>query len=333
MKTPAVQQFRTWLHRRRTGAAVKTVRREPGVGARFDDLARSAGSNVSRRGALKITALGLAGLTLYRLGWPNAWAAGNCLCNGIVYDSDSGCCTAHGVVQKNPIANLADCPNKVKNATHVCSPNGCGGEGGYQPPQGFFKANFMPACNTHDCCYDTCNGDKAACDNAFLAALQASCQAAYPGTGVLDGIKRSSCLSAASTYYDFVHAFGQKYFDQAQRQACDCCGQQNCATCAGGVCGALPACAGGGDCVCFTTPQGDGACIHGDTPCAGAQVCASNSDCPPGYGCAATNCCGGSALCGPLCSDVTSAGAALVSPFGRPTPGAAGPRGPTLGGK
>jgi hypothetical protein len=114
------------------------------------------------------------------------------------------------------------------------------------------------------------------------------------------------CQATALTYYAFVSLAGQKYYDAAQKLTCDCCPDETCQNqCAGGVCGAFPACTGGGDCVCFQTPEGDGACIHGSYPCSAAVACASSADCPPGFGCAATNCCGTGSLCGPLCTDVS----------------------------
>ena len=273
----------------------------------FDNLARSVAGTTSRRGALRVALTGLAGLALSKIGINTAWAAANCLCNGTVYDSATACCTATGVVQKNPIADLARCPSKVAHAGHTCVPNGCGGSGGVGVPNSFLAANFLPACNTHDCCYDRCNSVKATCDSDFRSTLRASCTAAYPGTGFIESRKRSLCLSTADTYFDFVDSRGQTYYDEAQRQSCDCCGTQTCQTCAGSSCGSLPRCSATlPDCVCFSTPEGAGACIPGSTPCRGLQACTSSAQCPPGYGCAATSCCGtGSGVCGPLCSDVT----------------------------
>lgn len=281
----------------------------------FDDLTRSVAGASSRRDALKIAFYGLAGYALAKFGVRSAWAAANCLCNGVVYDSSLSCCTPGGVVQKHPIASLASCPNRVPNATHMCAPNGCGGEGGVPVPNGYGAANFRPSCNTHDCCYDACTTSgtaKAGCDTDLYNNLLAACATAYPGTGVLDRIKRGSCNNVAATYYSFVNRFGQTFFDAAQQQSCDCCGDQPCLSCAGGACGNLPHCAANNpDCLCFTTPEGTGACIPGSTPCAGLRACNSSADCPPGYGCTKTSCCGGGGVCGPLCSDVRPAGAAV----------------------
>lgn len=289
----------------------------PRIDTLIDSLARSMAGSRGRRSVLKAAVFGMAGIACAKLGIGSARAASNCLCNGHVYDSAQACCTAAGIVQKNPIAELRSCPAKVAHAGHVCSPNGCGSEGGYRPPQGFFKANFVPACNAHDCCYDKCNGDKDECDLTFGFALKETCGAAFPGTDPGDVKLLNDCNQMAILFYLAVSKFGQSAFDAVQRQSCDCCGQQGCTTCAGGVCNALPPCVGGGDCVCFSTPEGGGACIHGSTPCAGLQVCASSADCPPGYGCAATSCCGGPPVCGPLCSDISSPVAASRAKGGR----------------
>lgn len=289
--------------------AASTVR---GVQARFDDIARSIAAAGSRRSALRAMVTGIGGIALSGLGIRSSWAASNCLCNNRVYDSEIACCTPSGIVPKHPIADLRACTNRVANIKHKCEANGCGGAGSWKrPPQSYFGVSFVPACNGHDCCYDECKSIKSNCDTRFLADLNQACAAAFPGTGFVQNLKRSGCISTARIYYDYVNTEGQPYYDAAQQKACDCCGTETCRTCAGGSCGALPACAGGGDCVCFTSPQGQGVCIHGNTPCAGLPSCSSNADCPPGYGCAATSCCGTGAICGPLCSDVSPAGTAL----------------------
>ncbi|WP_343732279.1 hypothetical protein [Duganella sp.] len=296
--------------------------------AALDNIARTLAGATSRRTALKMTMATLGGAALSRFGIDNAWAASNCLCNDRVYDSALACCTPAGIVQKHPIARLADCPARTANLSHTCTPNGCGAAGSWvAPPQSYFGVSFVPACDTHDCCYDKCNQVKALCDTNFYDDLSAICNAAFAGTGTIQRIKRGGCLKQAETYYNAVAAYGQDAYDSAQKLSCDCCPPDNCRTCAGGVCGAFPTCVGGGDCVCFTAPDGSGACIHGNTPCAGLPTCTSHDDCPPGYGCAGTNCCGGVALCGPLCSDLTPS--PLISPFA----GAQHYNGPTLGGK
>lgn len=281
---------------------------------RFDNITRSIAGSLTRRDMLKVAMTGFLGIGLAKLGIRTAWAGDSCLCNGVKYDPDLSCCTSFGVIQKHPIADLTQCPNKVPHPTHTCVPNGCGGSGGISVPNGFGAANFLPACNDHDCCYDKCNSTKATCDTDFLTSLNDACSTAYPGNELLENMKRNMCLKTAKTYYNFVNSQGQTYFDAAQRQSCDCCASEPCAeSCAGGACGNLPSCAANDpDCLCFTTPEGSGACIPGSTPCAGLKTCSSSSQCPPGYGCAVTSCCGNFGVCGPLCSDVKPAPLAMV---------------------
>jgi hypothetical protein len=278
----------------------------------FDNMVRTMGSARTRRGALKALCIGTASVVCARFGIQPAWAAANCLCGGRTYDSDAACCISGGIiVSKHPIANLAQCPGRLPNRAHACAPNGCGGKSGRRPPQSFMWVSFTGACNRHDCCYNTCLHDKVACDRGLFSDIGAACITAMPP---LPEKLLGACLATAATYYSFVASYGQEFYDQAQKESCDCCPPETCTTCAGGYCGMLPLCVGGGDCVCFTTPQGQGTCIHGDTPCEGAPVCASNADCQPGYGCAATSCCGSTPVCGPLCSDLTAPALTAGSP-------------------
>ena len=160
---------------------ISTVKSTP---ARFDDIARSMASAGSRRSALRAMAAGIGGMVLSGLGIRSSWAAGNCLCNGRVYDSDLECCTPSGIVPKHPIADLKTCPNRVANKSHQCTDNGCGGKySRYVVPQQYFGVDFKPACKIHDCCYDECNRVKSGCDTAFLNDLNRACNEAFPGTG------------------------------------------------------------------------------------------------------------------------------------------------------
>jgi hypothetical protein len=268
----------------------------------FDNIARAVGSATSRRDAFKAMLGGLAGVALMRLGIPTAWAAGTCLCNGQTYDPNTGCCTPTGVVQKHPIANLAQCPNKVPDPTYTCVPNGCGPAGGPSVPNNFGAAQFRPCCNLHDCCYGSCNSDKKACDEDFGLCLFSECATAYPGENIIGFIIREMCVAVEETYRLAVSSLGGDAYDAAQQQACDCCGAQPCVSCnpAGGECGALPPCNGGGDCVCLTTVVGGSACVHGDSLC---RVYAGF--CPDGF-VGVFACCGADQpvlpTCLPLCS-------------------------------
>ncbi len=273
----------------------------------FDNVIRNIGYSDSRRQAVKYGFTGLVGAAFYDFGLKTLWAADNCLCNGRIYDPDTECCITGTVQIKNPISDLDLCPDRVPHPGHTCVSNGCGAEGGRSFPGSFGNAEFTPCCNDHDCCYGECNSNRGGCDTTFEECMTAACDAAYPGSGYPDRLKRSSCRGAANTYWAAVAAAGQAAYDAAQRAACDCCESSSCAEqCdGGGSCGLFPSCEGGADCFCFAAVEGGGACAHGDTPCDGIQTCTSSSECPSGYACLNATCCGTEAVCAPLCSAVT----------------------------
>ena len=279
-------------------------------GAGFDNLIRSVGGASTKRQILKLVLGGVAATLVGRVGIRPSWAVtGTCLCLGANYDPQTACCTPTGVVQKNPIADLTVCPNRTGNTTpHEL--DGC-----TDVPDSYGAVNFVNCCNGHDICYQTCKSDKSSCDSTLGTCMSTLCDQLYPvGSGAIAAIKRASCKSAAVSYEAGVNVGAGKAYTARQKMFCDCCGVEPCKqTCAGGACGALPACAGGGDCVCFTTTEGTGGCAHGSTRCAGLTSCSSSSQCPPGYGCLATTCCGTGSICAPLCSDVTPAPKAAKS--------------------
>jgi hypothetical protein len=283
----------------------------------FDNIARTLASPMPRRQVLKMAITGIIGAALAGLGIETAWAAQTCLCQGQTYDPATACCTPTGVQQKHPIASLDACINKVAHPGYTCVANGCGGNGGSHYPSGFGAADFLPCCNTHDCCWGTCNNSRATCDTSFGNCLAQACQTAYGGGGVVNTIKLQSCRATANAYESAVSSrFGTTFYVAGQSAACDCCGNEPCFSCAGSSCGSLPSCAGGGDCLCFTSVEGNGACVHGNTPCAGAQPCSSTAGCPQGYACLNTTCCGSFAVCGPLCNPIVGpASSQTLSPL------------------
>jgi hypothetical protein len=110
---------------------------------------------------------------------------------------------------------------------HTPRTNGCGPEGlPVSFPQGYLSADYVPACNAHDVCYETCNADKSQCDKQFRNSLEDVCLQAYPRpTGDLDDQRdrRGVCLARAYAYANAVKNFGQKAYDEAQKVACECC--------------------------------------------------------------------------------------------------------------
>lgn len=302
----------------------------------FDGITRVLCSAIPRREALRITFMGVIGVALAEAGIKTTWAAPTCLCMGQVYDPSVECCTPGGVQRKKNNTNvITACPSRVANPEYVCKPNGCGSEGGKKFPGSVGKADFLTCCGapgtagtgSHDCCWGKCKEDRNNCDQLFLACLDAACRTAYPGSGVVETIKRTSCQSAALTYFGAVESrLATSAYEAAQSGGCDCCGTSTCPqSCAGSSCGSLPACDPGGDCVCFTSTEGSGACVHGATPCSSVPRCSSTADCPGGSACLTTSCCGSFGVCGPLCNVITPAGPFVQS-------AASAQSGPTLGG-
>jgi hypothetical protein len=280
-------------------AAIETERDDDDwLHAGFDNYARSVGSQAERRDVLRVSAAGLFSGLLGPLALQPARAAADCLCGRELYDPAIQCCTPSGVQTKHPIADLARCPSRVPHPGLVCTPNGCGAEGGQSFPGGFGAASFLPCCNGHDCCWGRCNSDRNACDGDFLGCMRASCDAAYPpGSGPMNAIRNSSCRAAANAYHTAVQSgFGTDAYNAAQRAACDCCAEAPCPTCPGGTCSSLPSCQDPG-CVCFQTVEGRGFC-HRPQLCAGLASCSSSASCPRGWACVSVTCCSGSgAIC------------------------------------
>jgi hypothetical protein len=283
-----------------------------------DNIGRALAVGMPRRRAIGFILKGLAAAALAQFGVRSAWAAATCICpaTGALYDPVLACCTSSGVQNKNPIANLAACPDRTGHPGFVPIPNDCGSPGDLSHPfipNSFGAANFLPCCQAHDICYLTCApaasaaAAKATCDSTIGTCVPGKCDSAYPpGTGMANAIKNRSCHAVADRYGSAVSSFGQTAYDSGQMAACDCCATSACATsCASpGQCGGFSSCGQGGDCVCATLAEGGGTCGHGGTPCAGIQRCTATSQCPSGYSCWATSCCGGFGVCVPICNPV-----------------------------
>jgi hypothetical protein len=155
--------------------------------------------------------------------------------------------------QCSAITNLASCPPcpaspRCRRARPDFMPtqNGCGPQKFSKLidngviPQGFGDADFRnggcapPAvcgCNQHDVCYGTCNANKAACDSTFAQEMIKECRRKYPATknDCPDGLCFSNqdrlgiCLSRARLYFRAVSGGGQGAYDDAQKEACECC--------------------------------------------------------------------------------------------------------------
>lgn len=272
----------------------------------LDNLARSVVSHISRRKALRLTAVGVAGIALAEFDVRPAWAFIICNCNGVQYDPAVSCCTPSGVQKKYPIVNLDACPNRVAHPNYVSTPNGCGpANSKITPyiPNNYGAANFLPCCNTHDTCYGTCNSSKGGCDNSFLSCLSGACDAAYSNIiYVILGIYQN-CLKVAGAYFAAVSLGGGGAYTNAQKLACDCCAGQTCG-CSAGTCPFAPVqCAS--NCYCFPTAEGGGSCSS-DFPCSSSNRCTSSSQCGPGSVCVVNTCCGPQGYCTPICTPTSS---------------------------
>lgn len=71
-------------------------------------------------------------------------------------------------------------------------------------------------CNGHDKCYDTCNKEKAECDNDFQ-----TCMAEYCTTLKSRRLERE-CSNAAGLMFTGTAVFGCDSYLESQKQACDC---------------------------------------------------------------------------------------------------------------
>lgn len=141
------------------------------------------------------------------------------------YDKNSQCCENAGVLPKEEISNLNDCPNRTANGNPP-SVDGCSAP--IPVAEIFFQTSFTEACNEHDICYSTCRTQKAVCDSNFNTAMDNHCESTYPS--LLRTISPAaaeayeSCLNAKLLYYAAVsNAAPADYYIPAQKEVCKCC--------------------------------------------------------------------------------------------------------------
>jgi Group XII secretory phospholipase A2 precursor (PLA2G12) len=131
---------------------------------------------------------------------------------------------AQGTPCEYPIRDLRRCSKRVPHAGHTPSGNGCGPRGQQaRTPQGFGRASFRATCNTHDICYDTCNSDRTACDQAFSVELERVCRQTYRTSTIVGLELLTRCMRRAELYSLAAMIGGGSYYDAAQLQACECC--------------------------------------------------------------------------------------------------------------
>jgi hypothetical protein len=276
----------------------------------FDDVGRALARGVPRRRAIGLLVKGLLGVALWQVGVRSAWASSaDCMCEGQPYDPIKECCTFAGVQTLYPIQNLDACPNRGAHPGYATLLNGCGPAGTSILdttitailPNRPFGVNLTGCCDAHDTCYGTCLTFKDAdCDIPLRSCILGKCDAKFPANSRV----LNFCYDMADlVYFGVTSTISFNAYEEAQKEACDCCTESTC-TCPGGVCGSFPACGSG--CLCFTSAEGTGTCGP-SVPCAGLQPCFSSSQCAPGYACQVNTCCGAAGICAPECASGAAA--------------------------
>ena len=74
-------------------------------------------------------------------------------------------------------------------------------------PDSWGRADFRPACSTHDRCYSPgSTTSRLVCDQQLRADLRLACSSAYQGASL------RTCHGVASTYYGAVRWFGRSRY-------------------------------------------------------------------------------------------------------------------------
>ncbi|ORX49645.1 hypothetical protein BCR36DRAFT_412628 [Piromyces finnis] len=96
-------------------------------------------------------------------------------------------------------------PKSVKTA--IVEVNGCGPKitDNFSIGQSY-TGLFLPACNSHDVCYD-CQMGKSNCDKKFLANLKSLCNAKYDTKKIADKVLHTECVAKANIMYKAVDLF------------------------------------------------------------------------------------------------------------------------------
>ncbi len=201
-------------------------------GTALDALASAMAGPVSRRRMLRISAAALAAATLPSWIWRPAVAGAG------VVGKLGDCVQLPGVSQCDPdqfeVPYTSDQPmppdTQVAPNGKASTFNGCGPAAGidigplhglepWDSPLGL--AHFVGACNTHDCCYGSCQQSKSECDSNFLESLSSACD--QSPTNLLTGVGLGYCNTIAAIYYAAVAVGGGDAYTTAQREACIAC--------------------------------------------------------------------------------------------------------------
>ena len=93
----------------------------------------------------------------------------------------------------NCLSAQAECP-----PWRPCGPGSPAG-GNRLIPQGFYGADFRPACAAHDACYTGSGFSRSECDRQFLCNMQAACDCSS---------NPRACYRKARFYYNTARLFG-----------------------------------------------------------------------------------------------------------------------------
>ncbi len=267
-------------------------------GQRFDDLTRLLATGTDRRRIVVAAAAVMAGLFTPLRVIRRPVAAAEPTCHGQPYDPSDQCCTPTGVQPQKPIADLDACPERVADPNNVPVSNGCGsGPFGWLVPNTFGRADFKPACDAHDFCYEQCNVPQEVCDQAFLNDLLAACAAAYAD----DARNLRRCNRRAELYHRVVSRSrrGRIAYEDAQKKGCQCCAPQctncgPCDDCVDGVC--VSRCDAG----CERCEDGQCVSLCDTRSC---EVCDGNGGCSPLCDPGLCLVCDGEGNCVTVCTD------------------------------
>jgi len=112
---------------------------------------------------------------------------------------------------------LTGCVQLLPRPSHTPTSNGCSNS-----PDTYRAANFLPCCNAHDICYDTCGTNKGVCDGNFMQCLVRACRTAYPVPPASNSSSLAACLRRAQLYHQAASYFCA-FWEDAQAHACMCC--------------------------------------------------------------------------------------------------------------
>ncbi|MEK7225023.1 MAG: hypothetical protein AAB221_05000 [Bacteroidota bacterium] len=152
------------------------------------------------------------------------------------YADPTMCCVGSGrLAPNNPIAVLSECPNRVKNTNWALLYQD---KGGYDydgctyildnPAGGWLTAftneQRTGSCDEHDRCFQTCwSGDlgdaRLACDLKFRDIGMETCLNAM----LVEPLQATNCIAWVELYYIFLRRVGGPFFEDRQKEVCNCC--------------------------------------------------------------------------------------------------------------